>query len=303
MKILVVDDQEDILRFLVDVLEGEGYEVLTASDGVAALEQYRQHRPAFTLTDISMPGLSGLDLLRQIKAFNPEAAVMLMTGAGSEGFAIEALRGGAVNYFNKPVDINELTTTLQRYAPLASGYDFEHYAGDFLSEEQLRFELRNDIAQVNHVVQMIVTHARTIFPLSLLFTLRFGLYEMIINAIEHGNLGITYADKSHALEGNQLAELIRERANEPDRIGTRVRIACQISPEGLRCRIRDEGQGFNHSMYSSVSDPASLFEQMGTSLHGRGILLTRLQFDEMTFNDTGNEVSILKRCPPGGIEE
>src|SRR5436309_2226018 len=86
MKILVVDDQKPIQIFLKEVLQSHGYEVVTADDGASALEVYRVHRPAFTLTDISMPGMSGIELLKQIKALNAEAVVMLMTGAGTECF-------------------------------------------------------------------------------------------------------------------------------------------------------------------------------------------------------------------------
>jgi hypothetical protein len=126
---------------------------------------------------------------------------------------------------------------------------------------------------------------------------------MIVNAIEHGNLGITYEDKSKALEANQFNELLEQRMREPERMDRRVTISCSLDPEGLRCTIRDQGQGFNHNVYSDIEDPASLFEQIGTSLHGRGIVLTRLQFDEMIFNDLGNEVCITKRNPRGGIKE
>lgn len=300
MNILVVDDQESILMLMQDLLQEQGYEVLTASDGAAALEVYRDHHPAFTLTDISMPGLSGLDLLRQIKALDSEAIVMLMTGAGTENYAVEALRLGAANYFNKPVDINDLINTLNQYATLAEGYDIENYAAEFLKGERLELAVPNDLAHANHAVQLIVNHARSIFPLADIFTLRFGLYEMVINAIEHGNLGINFEEKSRALEDNRLCDLIRERALEPERLDKRVHITCDIKPEGMRCGIRDEGNGFNHSVYSKIEDPAELFEQISTSLHGRGILLTRLQFDEMTFNEKGNEVSIFKRASRGG---
>ena len=68
----------------------------------------------------------------------------------------------------------------------------------------------------------------------------------------------------------------------------------------MRCIIRDEGDGFDHTVYSNIADPAELFEQISTSLHGRGILLTRLQLDEMTFNERGNEVTIFKRASRGG---
>lgn len=296
LKILVVDDQKPITNLLREVLESQGYDVVTASSGGEALEQYRDHRPAFTLTDISMPGMSGLSLLRQIKDINPAAVVMLMTGAGSESFAVEALRGGAVNYFHKPIDLHELSTTLRRYTPMAQGYDYEQFADEFAITESLELALPNDLNLVNHGVQLIVNHCRTVFPLSEIFTLRFGLYEMIVNAIEHGNLNITYEEKSKAIEEERLTELIRERASDPHRLNQRVQIKCQIARSGLRCTILDQGNGFDHSTYSAAPDPSVLFEDLGFSLHGRGIILTRLQFDELQYNEKGNEVKLFKRA-------
>lgn len=303
MQILLVDDQQPVLDLLREVLEMHDYDVLTANDGVMAMDIYRERRPAFTLTDISMPNMSGLELLRQIKSLNAEAVVMLMTGAGSESFAVEALRGGAVNYFNKPIDINELITTLNRYKALALGYDYECYAGGLLQSEHLSLQVSNDLNLVNYAVQMIVNHCRAIFPLDEIFTLRFGLYEMMVNAVEHGNLAITYEEKSKALEENRLTQLMEERAKVPEINQRRVHVDCQISSRELYCKIRDEGSGFDHSSYTSVDDPASLFEEMGASLHGRGIMLTRLQFDDVRFNAKGNEVRILKHVKPGARNE
>lgn len=300
MKILVVDDQQQILDFLREILSTEGFEVLTASNGVDALNLYQEHRPAFTLTDISMPQMNGIELLKQIKGLNAEAVVMLMTGDGAETWAVEALRGGAVNYFNKPVDIKEMLNTIQRYASLAAGYDFELYAPDFLRKEDLSLELKNDLGQINHAVQLIVNRCRSIFPLNDIFLIRFGIYEMLINAVEHGNLGITYDEKTRALEENRLNELIQERCAMPDRARRRVNVDCNISPAGIVCMISDEGAGFDHSIYSSIKDPGQLFEELGTSLHGRGIMLTCLQFDKVEFNEIGNSVRIEKRAPGAG---
>lgn len=298
MKILVVDDETPIRDFLKDVLQEQGYDVLTAAHGHEALSLYQQHRPPFTLADIAMPGMTGLDLLNQIKSANPEAVVILMTGAGKESYAVQALRGGAVNYFNKPIDINELIITLNRYRSLAAGFDFEHFAAAFLARETLELELKNSMEQINHAVQMIVFHCRSIFPLSEIYTLRFGIYEMMVNAVEHGNLEISFEEKSQALEENRLTELIRTRSNHHELAKRRVSVLCHIWPEGLRCTIRDQGPGFNASAYTDQEDPADLFEEIGGSLHGRGIILTRLQFDDVRFNDKGNEVVIFK-APPG----
>ena len=294
MNVLIVDDQKPVREFFTDVLQENGFGTLTAKDGREAIELYRIHRPAFTLTDISMPGMNGLDLLRQIKECNPEAVVMLMTGAGNEAFAVEALRGGAVNYFNKPVDVNELINTLNRYASLAAGYDYELYTREFLREERLNLVLNNDLHRLNHAVQMIVNHCRAVFPTGELYTLRFGLYEMLVNAIEHGNLGITYEEKSQALEDNALGALMEERVKDAARAGRRVGVVCEISPRGFQCTIEDQGDGFDHSLYSSAPDPAALFEKMGGSLHGRGIILTLLQFDRVAFSAKGNQVTICK---------
>lgn len=297
MKVLVVDDQHSILEFLKDVLEGERYEVITADNGVSALELFQEHRPFFTLTDITMPGMTGLELLSQIKELDEGAVVMLMTGAGSETFAVEALRRGAANYFQKPIDINELINTFARYATLATDYDAEYIALEFLKFEKLELTIANNLEHVNRAIQMLTDHAAAVFPLSEIYTLRFGLYEMLINAVEHGNLGITYDEKSRALEENRLNELIKERSSDPERAQKRVWVTCEISPDGFGCSIKDEGKGFDHSKYSAVQDPAALFEQVGTSLHGRGLVLTRLQFDEVSYNDQGNEVHIYKRNP------
>jgi CheY-like chemotaxis protein/anti-sigma regulatory factor (Ser/Thr protein kinase) len=299
MQVLIADDEPAILTFLQEVLQSHGFEVLRAKNGQEALELYSKHRPEFTLTDIMMPGMNGLDLLRQIRDLNQEAAVILMTGAGTEAYAVEALRGGAINYFHKPIDINELTSTLNRYAALAAGFDYENYAAEFLEKEVIHIKLRNDITHANHVVSLVVNRCRSIFPLSELFTLRFGLYEMIINAIEHGNLGITYDEKSAALEDDRLNELIATRCVEPHRAELYVRVECEISSTGLKCIISDEGTGFDHQRYAKLDDPTALFEEIGSSLHGRGILLTTLQFDSVQFNDVGNQVTIIKRNAKG----
>ena len=76
----------------------------------------------------------------------------------------------------------------------------------------------------------------------------------------------------------------------------RVRIQCDLRAEEMECVIADEGDGFDHSVYSRSTDPAQLFEELGTSLHGRGIMLTCLQFDKVEFNDKGNVVTIVKRA-------
>lgn len=117
MKILVVDDDRSSLdavsRFLKDPL---GYEVFSCSDCISAFEVFKKELPQIILSDIKMPGLNGLDLLRQIKgdSHGHNTEVILMTGFGDLNSCIEALREGAADYILKPIYVNHLELVINR---------------------------------------------------------------------------------------------------------------------------------------------------------------------------------------------
>ena len=102
--ILVVDDDETSRRVLSRLLSREGFEVLTAADGSLGLEVLRTQSVDFVFTDIHMPNLDGLGLLKEIKSLAPEIPVLVMTGFGTIETAIEALREGAYDYVKKPIE-------------------------------------------------------------------------------------------------------------------------------------------------------------------------------------------------------
>jgi len=105
-KVLVVEDEELMRNILRSLLERAGYEVFAADSGEAALEIFAESDIALTLTDIKMPGIDGLELLDQLKAIDPNATVIVMTGYSSVDSAVAALRKGAFDYITKPF-VNE----------------------------------------------------------------------------------------------------------------------------------------------------------------------------------------------------
>jgi PAS domain S-box-containing protein len=113
-KLLLVDDEEAILRVLSVSLKSDGYEVIAAHSGSEGLALYEQHMPSIVLTDIKMPGMDGLELLKRIKNADPEAEVIVITGHGDMDSAIEALRYGASDFINKPVRGEALSIALRR---------------------------------------------------------------------------------------------------------------------------------------------------------------------------------------------
>ncbi|MBU2552347.1 MAG: response regulator [Proteobacteria bacterium] len=102
MRLLIVDDEEEILHMLRRNFEMEGYEVTTTPSPREALELTREVLFNLVLTDIKMPGMSGVDLLVEIKRINPLANVIIMTGYSSMTHVVDCLGQGAIDYFVKP---------------------------------------------------------------------------------------------------------------------------------------------------------------------------------------------------------
>jgi signal transduction histidine kinase/FixJ family two-component response regulator len=113
-KILLVDDEEDIRLVLGMSLADMGYDVLTADNGEQALEIFKEEQPPIVLTDIKMPGMDGIELLRKIKMLNPETEVIMITGHGDMDLAITSFKDEASDFITKPVDVDALDVAIQR---------------------------------------------------------------------------------------------------------------------------------------------------------------------------------------------
>lgn len=107
-RILVVDDEPQILSFLQDLFRGAGWEVQTASSGSEGIDFLEQDRYDVILTDLKMPGADGIELLRTAKKLQPETEVVMMTGHATIDTAIEAMRAGAFHYLLKPFQGEEV---------------------------------------------------------------------------------------------------------------------------------------------------------------------------------------------------
>ena len=113
--VLVVDDEEPIRRTLVRYLAGAGYHAIGAASAESGLATVRSHTVAAVLSDIRMPGMSGVDFLSRALAVDPDLAVIMLTGVDEPTTAIQCLRQGAADYLIKPVELEELGLAL-RYA-------------------------------------------------------------------------------------------------------------------------------------------------------------------------------------------
>ncbi len=112
--VLVVDDDTIFRTRLARAFETRGFEVRAAPDGEAALDLARRESPEFAVVDLRMPGVQGLQVVRQLKAIDPTTNVVVLTAYGSIATAIEAVRLGATHYLTKPADVDEVLAAFSR---------------------------------------------------------------------------------------------------------------------------------------------------------------------------------------------
>jgi DNA-binding NtrC family response regulator len=113
-RILVVDDEVNARTALAELLRDEGYEVETAADAFKALGKYEAFAPHLVLTDLKMPGMDGIELVKKIRANEDPAAVVVMTAFGAVQSALDAMRAGAIEYLTKPLNFEELLVVINK---------------------------------------------------------------------------------------------------------------------------------------------------------------------------------------------
>jgi DNA-binding NtrC family response regulator len=107
-KVLLVDDEEDFLATLSNRLELRGLKVSAVTSGEQAIREAKQQEYDAIVVDLSMPGIDGLETLKRIKADNPNAEIIMLTGHGSVQSGVEAMKLGAGDFLQKPVELSEL---------------------------------------------------------------------------------------------------------------------------------------------------------------------------------------------------
>lgn len=119
-KILIVDDQYGIRILLNEVFNKEGYTTFQAASGFQALDIVQQHSPDLVLLDMKIPGMDGIEILKRMKAVDPDIRVIIMTAYGELDMIQEAKDLGAITHFAKPFDIDEIRAAVREQLPISS---------------------------------------------------------------------------------------------------------------------------------------------------------------------------------------
>ena len=286
-RILIVDDDDLNLDVLIECLKDEPYELVQAHDGVQALDLLRHDRKGFEamVLDRMMPGMNGLEVMTELKADEnfKWLPVVMQTSAASPSEICEGMEAGVFFYLTKPFDQKVLIRMVS--AAVEEG----------LKWQSLALNLRVQVKTIGCLQQgrFRVQTIEEAYDLALLVAqacpnpekVAFGLNELIVNGVEHGNLQIGYEEKTKLQETDQWEEEIVRRQISPEHAHKFVEVTFERHPDRIQLTVTDQGLGFDWSDYQEIK-PQRLLES-----HGRGIAMAKaLSFDHLEYIGPGNRV-------------
>lgn len=282
--LMVVDKSPATLASMLTEAQGRGLSVITADDPTIALASFEHAMPDVVVTDLYAPDMGGLTLARQIKARCPSCPVIVLTELVSEEAAIQALRAGVADYLHKPVSADMLWSavcqtlkTIPQYAESVPGVErVEHL-----------LVVEPEPAHVERIVNVILSTIGVPIPEPRRGHLRAALHELLLNAVEHGSLEMSFRAKQDALANDAYDRLVEDRRRDSSLSSRRVRIRIVYARDEkmLEFRIADEGKGFRwKTLLKRERNP------VGSGYGcGRGLFVTKAFFSDLSYNDKGNE--------------
>jgi CheY-like chemotaxis protein/anti-sigma regulatory factor (Ser/Thr protein kinase) len=288
--VLVVDDNPMDRHLAGGLVEKAGLTVQYAGNGNEALEVIAHGGIDIVLTDLLMPEMDGLELVKEIRERNRLIPVILMTAFGSEEIAIEALKKGAASYVPKRNLAHDLAETLEQVlSVLKSGRDQQRLL-ECLTQTESHFLLDNDPTLIPPLIGHLQENLARMNLCDEIGRIRVSvaLQEALVNAIHHGNLEVS-SSLRETDEKNYYSLLESRRKEKPYRM-RRVHVIAKESPAEAAYVVRDEGPGFDPQTLPDPTDPCNL-----ERCSGRGLLLIRTFMDEVYHNESGNQITLVKR--------
>ena len=286
-RILLVDDDPTNRDVFAEVLREEPYDLVQADSGQEAMKIIRESAKSFDVIvlDRIMPDMNGLEVMGKLKAdiHWKWIPVIMATAAGTPREICEGMEAGVFFYLIKPFDAQ----TLLRIVRIA------------VEEREKWHGIQESLASPAKSLQFLQTgefHIRDMdqaYALAIFLAqscpepdkVAFGLNELLCNAVEHGNLGIGFDEKSNLQAENEWEAEIKRRLDLPQNAGKVVKIRVDRQPETLTITITDQGNGFDWKLYEMIQ-PDRLLES-----HGRGIAMAKaMSFDRLEYQGPGNQV-------------
>jgi DNA-binding response OmpR family regulator len=270
---LIVEDHPEQADLVARILRMRDYHSILAEDGEAGLRLARERHPDVMLLDLMLPDINGFDVCRRLRT-DPATRlipVVMLTALNDVQHRVHGFRVGANAYVTKPYGVEDLFEAISAARAWRTSMEQRALQGEIHVELNSEITLLKDL---NDFLMLVCES--TPLQQDQVIQIRQAVMEMAHNAIEWGNL------------------------HQNDRL---VNITYRIHDDRLEIVVKDQGPGFDRSQLPHAAVPDDPFshldvrEKLGLRAGGFGLLICQGMVDEMSYNDTGNEVTLIKRFP------
>ncbi|MHB1556704.1 MAG: response regulator [Isosphaeraceae bacterium] len=270
---LIVEDHPEQADLVARILGMRDYQPILAEDGETGLKLAREQHPDVILLDLMLPDVNGFDVCRRLRT-DPATRlipVVMLTALNDVQHRVHGFRVGANAYVTKPFDINDLFDAISAARAWRTSMEQRSLQGEIHVELNSEITLLKDLNDF-----LMVVCQSTPLAQEQVVQIRQAVMEMAHNAIEWGN------------------------RHQSDRL---VTITYRIHEDCLEIVVQDQGPGFDRNQLPHAAVPDDPFshldvrEKLGLRAGGFGLLICQGMVDEMSYNDTGNQVTLIKRFP------
>lgn len=285
--ILIVDDESINRLLLTEYLNDAGYDPVEAEGGTTALALLNKEpdRYSAVLLDRMMPDMDGLTVLKQMKQTEglKDIPVIMQTAKAMKEEIREGLECGSYYYLTKPFDKQTLLTILQaaveqfnQHVSLISELASTTNSLSLMKEGIFECQTLDEVRSLSKLLAINCPEPNKTVT---------GLSELLVNAIEHGNLGISYDEKTELIKSENLLNEVETRLALEENKDKHVKIEYERNDNEIAFQITDCGVGFDYEKFMNI-DLTKVFDS-----HGRGIAMAKLlSFSEIQYFNPGNKV-------------
>ena len=287
--VLAVDDEQFNLEIIKEYLSAINIETVCVESGEQALIvlQNSPQRFSAVLLDRMMPGIDGIEVLKQIKADENTShlPVIMQTAKAGKDNMLEGLNAGAHYYLSKPYDQQTLLAIIstairdyQRYKDIQENLEQSAQTLKLMEQGEFSFKSLDEARCLSALLARACPESDSVV---------FILTELMVNAVEHGNLGISYKEKSRLISEEKWEGEVLHRLTLPENRDKQVTIKFTRNTDEITFLITDQGAGFDWQQYMEVS-PNRAFDS-----HGRGIAMANsISLNKIEYLETGNKVRV-----------
>lgn len=286
MNILAVDDDKFVIEVLAVQIKDLGHNLYTAENGQKALTFLENNKGKIdvVIMDWTMPIMDGLAAIRNIKKSLElrNIPIIMITGSDKAEGIESGLKAGVFYYLTKPVKKTVLGSVLASAGRTARqnkmlAYELKQHRASFDLIDNCKFKFRTlaEAESLSVFMANCFPDSRRVLP---------GLGELLINAVEHGNLAIGYEGKHKLVEDRAWRAEVERLQKLPEHAEKYATATISRKEDGVYVVVEDQGNGFEWKKFMTI-DPS----RAGDS-HGRGIAQAKaVSFDKLTYNEKGNK--------------